>query len=292
MHDLPRVLYVAGYSRSGSTLLDMVLGHHPRIQATGELTFLLDDAEDPGRTCTCGAPYLNCPHFGPWLQSPAGQRARHARAALRETDRTGVDPTGAYAYAMQDMFRNLASAGPSDIILDSSKSARDAVERPIALRAAGLDVWVLHLLRDPRAVIQSYRTNGRNWVLEGHKPSRTLDTFRPILGWARANRRARALGQVFGPDRLMTLKFEEFLADPGNTLMRIGTFLDADFTWLASRVMRGDAFAAQHNVGGNRARFAAQTITPRRPPRARLPVLHEAAFRLAAQREARQFGYA
>ena len=36
----PTVLYIAGYGRSGSTVLDMLLGTHPRIIGGGELTHL------------------------------------------------------------------------------------------------------------------------------------------------------------------------------------------------------------------------------------------------------------
>ena len=39
----PTIIYIAGYGRSGSTVLDIMLGDHPRIFSGGELTYLFDD---------------------------------------------------------------------------------------------------------------------------------------------------------------------------------------------------------------------------------------------------------
>jgi hypothetical protein len=48
-----KILYIAGYSRSGSTILDIILSSHPQIFGTGELGYLFDDWIAGTRLCTC-----------------------------------------------------------------------------------------------------------------------------------------------------------------------------------------------------------------------------------------------
>ncbi len=62
-----KVLYITGAGRSGSTILDIVLGNHPDIESTGELSNLVRNGWIGGESlkgierkrvrvpiCTCG----------------------------------------------------------------------------------------------------------------------------------------------------------------------------------------------------------------------------------------------
>ena len=35
--EFTQIIYIMGYGRSGSTLLDIILGNHPEIQSLGEV---------------------------------------------------------------------------------------------------------------------------------------------------------------------------------------------------------------------------------------------------------------
>lgn len=70
----PLVLFIASASRSGSTLLDLLLGSHPLGVSTGEIRriqgFVLQDKkilslddEDYQLTCSCGRPVGECPFW-------------------------------------------------------------------------------------------------------------------------------------------------------------------------------------------------------------------------------------
>ena len=60
----PKVIYIAGTSHSGSTLLDLMLNAHPEIISVGELVNLARHLEykKPHKkrytSCSCGAPSL------------------------------------------------------------------------------------------------------------------------------------------------------------------------------------------------------------------------------------------
>ncbi|WP_425053381.1 sulfotransferase family protein [Psychromarinibacter sp. S121] len=295
----PRVLYIAGYSRSGSTIMDMVLNGHPDVASTGELTFLHDDAADTTLTCSCGAIFRDCPVYGDWLADrPDGEggvvRRVESRANLDQLIAGHIaegDCTVYRDYALS-LFNHLAAKHDAEVIVDSSKSAKDAAGRPIALaRLGGLDVRVLHLTRDPRAVANSYLQSGSNWVLEGRRKPRPLDTLRPVMGWMLANKISQRIGQALGPDRYMHVRYEDFQRDPATVLGRIGTFADLETGELGRAVTNGKAFEAGHNVGGNRTRLAPQVVSLSPKPVPRLPMAHSAALRCVCGRTARKFGY-
>jgi hypothetical protein len=296
---LPRILYIAGYSRSGSTLVDMVLNSSARITSTGELTYLHDDARAAKRLCTCGAAYGHCATYGGWLaRRPADEGAvvrsverRSALGRLVAGTVTGADVHAYRAYG-QSLFGHIAETTGAGIVVDSSKSARDAAGRPLALsRLAGLDIRVLHLTRDPSGTVQSYMERGSNWVMEGHRAKGMWETWRPIPGWVLANRIARRLGREIGADRYLHLRFEDFLADPTGALDRIGALIGADLKDAAQQVADRRPFAAGHVVGGNRARLTPQKISPGASPPPRLPRAHALCLGLIARPLARELGY-
>jgi hypothetical protein len=294
----PRILYIAGYSRCGSTLVDMVLNSSVRIASTGELTYLHDEAAARARMCTCGAAYGDCARYGDWLAArPTGEGAMVRRVERRNAlgkllaGSVAAEDARAYRAYGQSLFRHIARQTGADIIVDSSKSARDAAGRPLALsRLAGLDVRILHLTRDPRQTVQSYVERGSNWVLEGHRAKGVLESWRPIPGWVLANRVGRCLGHEIGADRYMHLRFEDFLSDPATALRRIGAFIGADLEDTIDRVAGQHPFSAGHMVGGNRARLKPQTITPTAAA-PRLPRGHALCLRLVSRPLARELGY-
>lgn len=110
----PRVLYVLGYGRSGSTVLGMALGQHPAMLNLGEIsavrTFVPGPSYVPPRVCGCLQPLDQCPYwtgvarrlgsmemlarpdialsptlgwrrYAPWLAEPSSEMPRWADAA-------------------------------------------------------------------------------------------------------------------------------------------------------------------------------------------------------------------
>src|ERR1041384_193097 len=58
-----RLGYISGVARSGSTVLDSVLGNHPLIQSVGELARLVSDGWMNNFYCSCGKPSQECPFW-------------------------------------------------------------------------------------------------------------------------------------------------------------------------------------------------------------------------------------
>lgn len=258
-----KVLYIAGYGRSGSTVLDIILGNHPEMCSVGEVVNLLDHWNAPGRRCSCEKRYSACEFWGDFL--PTDGAPAYLRKAVGSIDnRRNLLPTvlgqvstrrkEIYRTYQRRLFRYIREQSGKPIIVDSSKSGRDAAARFHALsEIAGLDVHVLHLVRNGLATMESCVVKGDNQVLEGHGNPSRFPGARATAGWALANLIASVAGS-YGPSRYLRLSHESFIADPASNLHRIGSFIGVNPEALVNIIEDGEAFRVGHNVAGNRLR--------------------------------------
>lgn len=265
------VVYILGYGRSGSTLLDILLGSAPDIESVGELDLLARDW-DSG-SCSCGDRYESCAFWSEVRRSvdaAVGPRTSKERERiLRRVERLsslpalllGILPlswTEEYRAFVRAELEAITRLSGKQTILDSSKSAREAAGRALALtRIAGVPVKRIHLVRDGRAVLWSVK-RGDNVRLgdgrEGAAASFSFPTARALAGWFLANSIALLTAAVSPKGSVLRVRYEDLVRDPANELARIGDFLGRDLGEIARRALRGEAFAAGHNTGGNRLR--------------------------------------
>ncbi len=65
----PQIIYIAGYGRSGSTLLERVLAAHPEIDGLGEVEHLSRAEDFHAASCGCGRPLAECELWGPVISA-------------------------------------------------------------------------------------------------------------------------------------------------------------------------------------------------------------------------------
>jgi len=86
-------VFIASLGHSGSTLLDLMLGSHPRLVSLGEVHATIARAAEKQNVCTCGKAADDCPVWGPVLAAVrkrlAADVARRKRRA-RETFASNV----------------------------------------------------------------------------------------------------------------------------------------------------------------------------------------------------------
>jgi hypothetical protein len=291
---MAKVIYIAGYGRSGSTVLDIVLSGHHQIAGLGEVSLLVEDWSHPERRCSCGAAYPECPFWRDLF--PEGkpdprlarvnrqveQASSVPRLLLGRLDRTA---TGLYRAYQDRLFQHVLERTGATIIVDSSKSARQTLGRLLALqRIAGHDVYVLHLVRNGLATMESLVVTGSNWVHEGYMAPPKYPGLRAVAGWVSANLGVLVLRRFVAADRYMLLRYEDFVKAPAESLARIGEWAGFDAGELVERVKSTEAFDVEHHVGGNRVRLqqkvVLQTNTKPRGP-SKLTLRHQRLFRLA-----------
>ena len=268
---MSKVLYIAGYGRCGSTVLAAILGAHPEMVSVGEVTYLYDDWNNASRPCSCGERYAACEFWNGVVGTPAARTPEVVRKVERASSLARVwlgwlpdELRETYGRTQDELFREILARRAATIVVDSSKSARFTAGRAVALRKlAGHEVYVLHLVRDGWASVESRVVTGSNWALEGYAREPRLPTLRAVLGWVWSNCYASLMRRAFGDRRYLLLRYEDFVSEPGAWVRRIGEWLDLDMEPLANRIERGDAFEVGHMVGGNRVRFE-KAITLRR----------------------------
>jgi Sulfotransferase family len=264
-----KVLMVIGVGRSGSTVLDIVLGGCPEIESVGELTNIARLGWIKDEYCACGRRVGQCPYWsevrrrleeevGPF--DPAAylrlqdrfERARRLPRLSMQRRRPSPEFL-AYGRQTRAIYEAIGQTARRRIIVDSSKNP----VRALALsRVPGLDIHVLHLIRNANGVTWSlrkaYRRDDAGGVQRDMPPR---PAWRTALLWTWGNALAEWVAGRFPPERRGVLTYEAFLADPAEALTEIGRQIGVDLSGLGARAARGDAMAAGHTIAGNRLRM-------------------------------------
>ncbi len=164
------VLFVGGLGRSGSTLLARMLGTIPGMVSVGELVHLWKRGPRDGDLCACGAAFGECEFwtevgrkaFGGWDQisiddviraQEAIERDRFLPAmALTRSGETAHRLTR-YAEYLVPLYRAIKDVTGADVIVDTGKHASAAM---VLRRIEGIDLRLVHLIRDSRGVAYSW----------------------------------------------------------------------------------------------------------------------------------------
>jgi Sulfotransferase family len=301
-----RVLYVMGLGRSGSTVLDSILGNHPSFVGLGELRYLVGPEGIRKEYCACGEPVRECPFWSEvvarWRDLTGGAKPAELWAAQREVERTrnwrGLSADrprpeagfARYAELTRALLEAIRQAGGQPGLVDSSKLPA----RALALsRIDGVDLRAVHLVRDGRGVAWSLKKklalDPRGGVSR-HLTPRTA--VRTAARWWFVNSLSERVAERLGPERVRRIRYEDFVTDPVTALTAIGEMNGVDLGDLARRAAAGDDLATHHAVAGNRLRMAG-TVRLRLDTdwMTKLPEHDQRVFRLAARRPLRRYGY-
>lgn len=268
--DRPSVVYISGYGRSGTTVLDIALGQHPRIFGAGELTALTRHVWVNNEYCACGCQVRDCPSWSRIIDLWVGDRDREVflrryRAlqgrvegllnAMPVFRRAGASARALEAYGKDTarLFAAIAAVSGRDIIVDSSKMPG----RAFALAAVpGIAVHVLHVVRDGRGVAWSLLKRYDRDVKAGlQREVKPRSLVRTATRWGLVNLATEALGSHLEPGRFVRVRYEDFTADPPGVLGRIGRSLGIDLGPIGADLQRGQPAKPAHQIAGNRLRM-------------------------------------
>ncbi|MGE5291795.1 MAG: sulfotransferase [Micromonosporaceae bacterium] len=295
---LPRIVYLGGFGRSGSTLIERLLGELPGVCAIGEAVHMWHRGIVDGERCGCGEPFPACAFwrrvgdtgFGGWDRVDAGRVARLRSAvdrnrfipflagpALRPGFRRELDE---YLSYYQRLYTAAGEVSGSHAIVDSSKHASLAF---CLRRSPHLDVRVVHVVRDSRAVAHSWTTQVTRPDADAASLMRTYAPVTSAAHWNAQNLALHTLARMGTP--LLRVRYEDLAADPEAVLRDIAAFagLHADIS--AMRFLGGDPggrwaeLRPAHTASGNRMRFTTGRIAIKRDERWRAAM--PAAQRLA-----------
>ncbi|CAK0744362.1 conserved hypothetical protein [Gammaproteobacteria bacterium] len=181
------ILYIAGYGRSGSTVLDLKLGKRFGCVSLGEISSLYADANRyQSARCGCGSGYDECSLWGPLIRNGGfAEKVRMMRiyqtpmmlsAWLRVVSliRNGFIPQrAAFLSVLRAPIQRAEEQYPGGIYVDSSKTTWFSVRRPLFLAELGYQVVIIHIRRPLKDVLASVRL-GDNKVLMGDRKQEKL----------------------------------------------------------------------------------------------------------------------
>lgn len=273
------VLFLGGIGRSGSTVFELSLGTDDRVVALGEVVHLWQRCLLDGEPCGCGASFADCPFwarvgqvaFGGWDQLDAhrvvdlkrriDRTVRAPQLAVRGGGRAWLTDVREYASYYGRVYSAAAAVSGRELVIDSSKQA----SLPFVLQyAEGLDLRVLHCVRDSRAVAYAWtKTVRRPESLQGD--TAYMKTYPPAvlaMKWMQHNLTIEALRLLRVPT--MRVRYEDWSAAPTDT---VGAALD--FAGLDRRANpRLDDewidLTTTHTCSGNPLRFTRGRIEIRR----------------------------
>jgi hypothetical protein len=298
------LVYVLAASHSGSTLLTMLLSAHPDLCSVGELKAAVPGDVDE-YSCSCGERIRRC---GFWARVCAGMLRRgfdfdlagpHVdlqsigsayvhrllqplhRGRLLERARDAVlwlSPAWRAGYAVVQrrtaaLVDTICEVSGPNIIVDSSKYA---LRLKYLLRNPALDVQIVRLVRDGRAVAATY-----------HVDEKRLPMGPAAREWRRSNEEAEELLVGVERFRWTEVRYEDLCDDPAGVLAGLFAFIGVD-------PARGtlDFRGREHHIIGNWMRSQKTTeIHLDERWRTELTPADLCAFDAVAGRLNRRYGY-
>ena len=267
MSDATRVISIAGSDRSGSTLLDTILGTVEGFVSTGELRYLWERGVLESRRCGCGRPIPECEVWGPVLAAMAGHDAVPDAATMvrrLELLRTRYAPLAMvpllrarYVRRIQPIVDVYAHLLPTIREITGSRVIVDSSKRPLYTfmlsRVPGVELTVVHVVRDPRAVAHSRSRYKRQLDTAESRGMTQERPLRSAISWAMWNVGVRSLSGRL--PRYVVVRYEDLIAEPEATIRRIIGVADAGDA--ATPFIDGATVTLQpnHIVSGNPSRF-------------------------------------
>jgi len=237
---MPRLIYIAAPSFSGSTLLTLLLNSHPEITTLGELKWGSIDLDH--YRCSCGSLLRQC-KFWEAIRTRVERQGfqfdlRHpptdfrfpdhpfadriARARNRGPIFEGLRQTALVATPIcRERWPSIAALNLA--VIEAALELRNATAfvdgskdptRLTHLIATGhYDVFMIHLIRDGRGVVRSAVKN-KGQAAEG-----------AARDWVRTHRQIERIASDLGPSRALTLHYESLCKSLQAQMARIQEFL-------------------------------------------------------------------
>ena len=266
-----RVAYVAGSGRSGSTLLDRILGSLPGFVSVGEVRLIWQEGLLENRSCGCGARFRDCSFwaevgltaYGGWDNVNAAEVADLAASTSRNRYYPWLlyprySPAffkrrlRRYVGILERLYSSIAEVSGAGVVVDSSK---DPAYGLALSRSGTIDLRILHLVRDSRGVAYSWQ---KRLGSDPHTGRPLLPVYSPFttgVRWLAFNVLAGLMRRSERPIRRIT--YERFLASPSHNLAEIAKFIDGSVHVAELRSLdegRMD-FQVSHTVSGHPTRL-------------------------------------
>jgi hypothetical protein len=267
-----KVIYIAGHSYSGSTLLCALLGVHPQIEPVSELALW---TKNPSQSmeCSCGKLINECGFWKEvqerWLSGVTSREIAQYSAIQKRVESISLNLpmilgiTKNYPEAFQvyskltvALYTAIAQASNNPIIVDSSKKPA----RAIALANMDeIDLTIIHLVRNGLRYIESN-------LNKDESPRNNINLFLRSyylgLRWALVNS-VSGRSIFLNKGKGVRIRYEDFVSQPIETLELLEKSINIDLSYIKEHVQNKRPIPYGHMIGGSHHRKSgAKPIMP------------------------------
>lgn len=268
--DKIKVLFIAGSGRCGSTILHDILGEIDGISAIGELRYVWGRGFINNSLCGCRVPFRECKFwravvceaFGGighvdaqgMYRLTEGFRIYHLPLTLIPHVRKRLaSRLSEYLQKLEKLYQAIHVTTDSKVIVDSSKDPQYGY---VLQMIPKVELYVVHLIRDPRAVAYSW---SRKRLFEpGATNPEYMDQYNSIRSSLQWNARNAVIEMYLRrvPERYMVLRYEDFIGKPRDSVERILNLLGetaVNLRFVTENTV--EISNPNHSVFGNPSRF-------------------------------------
>jgi hypothetical protein len=268
-------VFVGGYGRSGSTIIDLLLNRVPGIVAVGEFRHLFGRALADNELCSCGKPFRSCEFWGAVLAEafPQGFDRERIQRAVTAMNRLVMLPrlrwprlmttamredVQLYRQTFAAAYQAVAKIAGASVVVDSTKYPMHGW---VLSGMPAISLSTMMLVRDPRAVAYSWqRTRLRPEVHWEKREMPRRSTVRSAFAWNLSNSITAGLEQH--SERYRIQRYEDFIAHPQNELAVIASFILGKPTKLPAKLF-DEQSRVPHTIAGNPVRIGSERVRVR-----------------------------
>jgi len=265
MNNKIKVVYIMGWGRSGSTILANILGQIEGFLSIGEIRMIWEDGFIRNVVCECGKPFFTCDYWQHVVDEFSKRvdriqaerwnrlfyketRTRNAPKFLFPRDSFPLPPDlQEYLSITEKFYEALWETSGGRILVDSSKCP---FYGNILWLIPQIEVYTIHLVRDPRAVAYS-------WSVRKPQPDIPLHQINAVnssILWTVWNVAAEWFRRQI-PGCFLRIRYEDFMLRPRATVDKIlglvGEYPSALPFLTDSSVLLGP----NHTLRGNPCRY-------------------------------------
>jgi len=216
-----KLIYIAGYSRCGSTILSNILGEIDSFFNAGEVMYIWDRIISENGICGCGSHVCQCNVWSNILEEAFGINKQidcRQMIRLRNSEWQSIKiPFWMWVSAirkkllskMQEYLANLGklysamgSVLSDNVIIDSSKNPAYLY---MLSRISEVDIYIVHIIRDPRATAYSWLNKKTGFA--------QISSWKSSLSWDIRNSCCDLFRREYGK-KYLRIKYEDLMADP------------------------------------------------------------------------------
>ena len=268
MKEKIKVVFLIGSGRSGSTLIDLIVNMNPNVFGVGEISNWNRKVFD--EYCACGEIVKTCPFWSKVILTLGWSKNDFAtyknyQYQFDAPKKGSVFDINDYAKSAgfddyisksNKIFRAISDQNENRVLFDSSKSPQRAFNLS---KSNLLDVKIIHLMRDPRGVVWSYKKSFVKDVKGGlQRDMKGTSLLKAVYSWMATN--SRAFTTIKSTDvPALSVKYEKFCANPDHEINRILAFVLGEQP--KSQIDLNESIKTKsHTVAGNRLRMKKNII--------------------------------